>query len=792
MKRAWVWLVLAALAGWAAYGFVRERLFAQELWHHDGLIRLAGYTAAFWIAAGVILWLRPALLLPVTAVFVFVYSEWWCARFFSPLAPVAVIYFLGSCFFMGRIITRRADPWITVLTGLSIWIFVISIAVHFPVNTGWIYAIAFAIPYLLRLAPPLIGTRLEGGVGAAMVSIPRGNAGLAALLYVLLMQWLVALKPEVSADGLAMHLTIPAMIANSGRFAFDFQQYTWALMPMGGDFAFTAVYLLGGEAAARLLNFAMLIVIVAMVYGVSRRWLSPGRAALAATLFASTPLVQLVTGSLFVENVWAALILGAALALWSGEAVAAGMLLGAALATKVGTTAFLAPAAVVGALAMRKMEHRARTAAMACACTVAFAAPPFVYAYAKTGNPIFPFSNNFFRSPYFDASVSLQDVRYRAPHGWNSLYNLTFRSKNYIEGQQGALGFQYFLLLPALLLLLFRRNAPPRVLVLFGLAGAVITFVSVPNLRYLYPALPLISIGIAWVLAEVPLMILPVVAMLGLNVWFTPASGWYHNDFALFNRAQFDDYLSGAAPQRKLIDVVNRTAPGEPVAFLAGDAIAGLRAKAYADTWHTFKFWKRITTATEPGQIAALFRETGIHDVITPIPPETDFLPIQHFVEQWTAPAGVSSGRFELRTVLAAPITKPRDTTPAPTGSYDDFDQRIEYSTGWVHDPQFKSASGGTITYTDRPGDSFRFFFNGTSIRYVYTTALNRGIAEVLIDQKIRAHVNLYSKEIKWQQHTLFPGLESGPHTIEVRVTHRKDPRSSGYYVDLDRFDVNP
>ncbi len=227
----------------------------------------------------------------------------------------------------------------------------------------------------------------------------------------------------------------------------------------------------------------------------------------------------------------------------------------------------------------------------------------------------------------------------------------TFRSKNYIEGQQGALGFQYFLLLPALLLLLFRRNAPPRVLVLFGLAGAVITFVSVPNLRYLYPALPLISIGIAWVLAEVPLMILPAVAMLGLNVWFTPASGWYHSDFALFNRAQFDDYLSGAAPQRKLIDVVNRTAPGEPVAFLAGDAIAGLRAKAYTDTWHTFKFWKRITTATEPGQIAALFRETGIHDVITPIPPETDFLPIQHFVEQWTAPAGVSSGRFELRTV---------------------------------------------------------------------------------------------------------------------------------------------
>ena len=781
MKRAWIWCVAAAFAAWAAYGFLHERLFAQELWHHDGLIRLAAYTGAYWIAAGLILWLRPAWLMPAAALFVFVYSEWWCARFFSPLAPIEVIYFLVSCLLLGRMIARQADPWIAVLTGLSVWIFVISIAVHFPVNTRPIYALAFAIPYLFRKAwPPLRVPRFEG------------NAGLAALLSVLLMQWLVALKPEVSADGLAMHLTIPAMIANSGRFAFDFQQYTWALMPMGGDFAFTAAYLLGGEAAARLLNFAMLCVTVAIVYRVSQRWLSPSRAALAAALFASTPLVQLVTGSLFVENVWAALILSAALALWSGELTAAGILLGAALATKVGTTAFLAPAAVLGAIAMRKMHHRARTAAIACACLVVFAAPPYVYSYSKTGNPIFPFSNGFFRSPYFDASVSLQDVRYRAPHGPNSLYDLTFRSKNYIEGQQGALGFQYFLLLPVLLLLLFRRNAPPRALVLFGLAGAVITFVSVPNLRYLYPALPLISIGLAWLLAEAPPMILPAVAMLALNVWFTPASGWYHSDFGLFNRAQFDDYLATAGPQRKLIDVVNRTAPGEPVAFLAGDAIAGLHAKAYTDTWHTYKFWKRITAATDPLQIAALFREAGIHYVITPIPPETDFLPIQHFVERWTAPAGVSSGRFELRHVLPAPITKPRDATPAPTGSYDDFDQRIEYSVGWVHDPQFKAASGGTITYTDRPGDALRFFFNGTSIRYVHTTAFNRGIAEVAIDQKVRAHVNLYSKEIRWQQHTLFQGLEPGPHTIEVRVTHRKDPRSSGYYVDLDGFDVNP
>ncbi len=781
MRQAWIWFALTVFAAWAAYGFIHERLFQQDLWKPEGVVRLAAYTAVYWVVAGLILWLRPAWFLPAAALFVFAYSEWWCWQFFNPLAPIVVIYFLGSCFLLGRMVAHKADPWVALLVGLAVWIFLLSIAVHFPVNTRSTYAIAFGIPYLIRRAWP-----------AFHAPLLEGNPGLAVLWYVLLMQWLVVLKPEVSSDALGMHLAIPAMIADRGRFGFDFQQYTWALMPMGGDWAFTATYLLGGEAAARLLNFTLLGAIVAIVYQASRQWLTPARAALAAALFASTPLVQLVTGSLFVENVWAALILGAAVALWSGEMSAAGILLGSALATKVGTTAFLAPAAAMFVVVLRRVDHRVRRTAAACACLLLFAAPPFVYAYAKTGNPIFPFANGFFRSPYFDSTASLRDVRYHATHDWNSLYNLTFRSLNYIEGQKGALGFQYFLLLPSLLLLLFRRDAPPRALVLFGLAGAVITFVSLPNLRYLYPALPLISIGLAWLLAEVPLVTIAAAAILGLNVWFTPASGWYHGEFALFHRAQFDDYLAVSDPQRKLIDIVNRTAPGEPVAFLQGDMIAGLHAKAYTDTWHTYQFWMRMTNSKDPEQIAALFRELGIRHVITPLSPENPYAVVQHFVEQWTAPAGASSGRFQLRTVLAARIVKLRDTTPTPKGGYDDPDPRIDYSHGWLHDQQFAAASGGTITYSDRPGETLRFFFAGTSIRYVYTTTFNRGIVEVAIDRKVRAHVNLYSQETRWQQQTLFGGLSPGPHTIELRVTNRKDPKSSGYYVDLDRFDVNP
>ena len=49
--------------------------------------------------------------------------------------------------------------------------------------------------------------------------------------------------------------------------------------------------------ASRLLNFTFLLLLLAMLHAVLRRWFRPpGR--LLTALFASTPMVQLVTGSL--------------------------------------------------------------------------------------------------------------------------------------------------------------------------------------------------------------------------------------------------------------------------------------------------------------------------------------------------------------------------------------------------------------------------------------------------------------------------------------------------------------
>ena len=112
---------------------------------------------------------------------------------------------------------------------------------------------------------------------------------------------------------------------------------------MGADWLYTLVYLPGGEMAARLLNFAMLAILGGLLVQLSE-------SVLAVALFLSVPVVQLETGSLFVENTWAAFLAGAFAALIRFRetrqirfAYLCAILAGAAMAVKFGGLAFAIP-----------------------------------------------------------------------------------------------------------------------------------------------------------------------------------------------------------------------------------------------------------------------------------------------------------------------------------------------------------------------------------------------------------------------------------------------------------------
>ena len=246
-----------------------------------------------------------------------------------------------------------------------------------------------------------------------------------------------------------------------GLWDLSFKHVLWAVMPMGGDWAYTLACLLGGEMAARLTNFAAPLLIAGLLYAMARKAAGRTNSLLVVAIFLSSPLVQLVTGSLLVENIWALFLVACVAAIVRLQetgvvewfAFPAALLFGAALSTKFGSVAYMAPVLL---LLLRTMRAK-RLAALG--LLFAFGLPPYLAAWAKTGNPIFRFLNNIFRSPYYTTHKPVIDERYTAGLHFDSLWQITFRTANYLESQDGGFGFHLLLLLP-LALLAYRRRWP--------------------------------------------------------------------------------------------------------------------------------------------------------------------------------------------------------------------------------------------------------------------------------------------------------------------------------------------
>jgi hypothetical protein len=128
---------------------------------------------------------------------------------------------------------------------------------------------------------------------------------------------------------------------------------------------------------------------------------------------------------------------------------------------------------------------------------------------------------------------------------------------------------------------------------------------------------------------------------------------------------------------------------------------------------------------------------------------------------------------------------------PSETGFlYDDTDARIEFTGKWVRDRQFPAASAGTLTYSNTPGDRFRFAFQGVGVTLLYTKAFNRGVAEVLVDGEPAGSLDMYSPQIEYQRKATFGPLKAGKHVIEVRVKGTKSEHSTDQLVDVDAIEV--
>jgi len=789
-RKTLVTLGLVCLLALSIYGFVSHHLAAQRIWDASGAVRFGIFLAASaaWFAGWIAF--RRVWMVPATALFVAVYSAWMV----GPLAVAVVVVFLFACFVLGRILFRGAP--LALVAGVCAIEWLIALMAHFPVNYPAVYA---AILVAILAARPALTRDCLRAIRAPKIASGKEAVALAIAITALLAHLLVALKPEVSSDALSMHMVVPAYVADHHLWSFDFHHWTWAVMPMGAVWSYTFTYLLGGEFAARLLNWSLLAALCGLLYRMAQKWLSNAAAWMIVAMFAATPALQLVTGSLFVETFYALMLVAALAALWDSRIVLSAFLLASSMAVKLMALPFAIP---IGIALLWQGRREPRRLAAALLLILVLAPLPYLYAWRTTGNPAFPYANSVFRSPYF-APVMSPDPRFLEPLTWRTPFDVTFATAKFWEGQNGSAGFQFLLLAPLVLLALGRGwGFAEWTLAASAWGGTLLGLLLRPNVRYLYPAFPLLTLSIA-LLPFTRLLWAAMVGCFAVDLWFLPSSSFYHKTFCLnpFERDAARHYLAEAAPARLMVERLNREHSGENALFLGTMDIAQFRGIAYGDGWHYYTFMNEALATSSHLEMFQFLRKLGIRHFLYPAPKSGDRIHDLEFawcVQHFTAPAE-EIGTFRLASLRpeftgadadARAASEDHPEAPVPPGVYDDFDLRIRYFGHWSHDSQFEAAAGHSLTYTDVPGASLQFAFHGRAITWLYTKALNRGMAAVFIDGTSKGDFDLYAPGTAWQSRMEFSALADGDQVLEIRVLDRKNASSSGTYIDLDQLIV--
>lgn len=601
------------------------------------------------------------------------------AALLTPGAVALVGLMLLNAYVVGERLLRWADPdpgseiatmpFVAVaLVGWAAWLGLISLTATLRVHFQYVYVVALVLPMLVwwrRTASLLADARREL---ARSEHAPRATerVWIALLLTIAIVHLFVVAKPDVGYDANAVHMQFAQLFADRHRWSYDFSRYAWAVMPLGADFAFASSFILGGgEQAARLLNLVFGAVALRIVYELIRRYASREVALASTCLVASTPLAFLETGSLFVDNLWCAFLLGALLLGLDYARTRAWCLLTAiavlaagALQTKAIAVVWLAPLTIAIAwYARSKDAARFRWPAPRTAVVMATAAViaiyPYANAWARTGNPLFPFFNNVFRSPYFDAGSFFANPLYNAHLRLDSIYSLFLTSSKFIEGAkvtEGAAGFHWLLLLPLVALAFMRRRPVAQWLCL---ALAVIFFIAVYSqqayLRYLLPFLLLFAALGGWALADImsthaarAALLLVGGTLVLVHLRFMHTSSWPNATLCTgcaLDQSARSKYIATYLPDRIMAMYLNDTLRSARIGFFVLNApgASGYLGYSRAANWHDSIYWALL--ATKSGDdVFAIARHYGLTHVVVLDSTQDPAGPLAEFRDRHTVP----------------------------------------------------------------------------------------------------------------------------------------------------------
>ncbi len=640
-----IFLIALLFLGTALTIFGLANLKHSIGWTHSGRYNFAIFVSL--CMAGVVLGSRytqkpPRFIGAILALgFTLIAGAWW--------PVIATLWFIFAAFLLGHHIqallgiTVKDDQCVfRFLTGAGVYGTLVAFLAHFPINYPALYGVMLLLPFVINKQIVFeYGAQFKKWLLCTEVKAENQFNWLDALLTVVaLVYFVTALMPEVGHDALAMHLFVSAHMAHQHGWGFDAGTYVWAVMPMLGDFIYSIGYVLGGETASRLINISFIFVLTRLIRELVL-WAGGDTNTIRWTnlIFLSTPLTFLVGSSLFVESIWSSFTIAGSVLIFrifsgsenlKSDIPLAGMLLGFAIASKAIALMFL-PALFLVLVWRWKSCLNSTCFKSTVKGLFLFLTPgmiPYFTAFYKTGNPVFPFFNQVFKSEFYPSVNFDSSTIFGKGVAWDFPYRVIFHTGEFLESHVGGSGFQWLLLfLPAIGFLVLSKNK--RVSLVFAVAAMslFLTFQSVSYLRYVFPEWLLLTVvlgcslfnGIVRESIFRKTIVRLAMVTLALNLLFLNSAAFY-GDFGLkpllsdSNRKKF---LKQRLPVRNAVEIVNQlNSEKSAVAIFSHPLVAGLSADALHCSWYNFGFQESMDSAQDEETLATNLSKEGVNYVI--------------------------------------------------------------------------------------------------------------------------------------------------------------------------------
>ena len=222
--------------------------------------------------------------------------------FCGPAATAVVLYFLVSAACLARLMfilfgaVEEAPFNLQIVVGWAAFAVLFTVLAPVRMHYAAVHTAILAIPIVIVAAIPALRDAIWLSVrNWFYLSAERGApqlyyvVGLIVCTVVLSFHLAEVALPERYFDALVMHLYVPSYMAGHHAWSYDVKNYSFAYMPMAVDFLYANMFLLQGEQAVRLLNFAALLFVCIATFQIAARCCSRAAAIWTVALFVSIP-----------------------------------------------------------------------------------------------------------------------------------------------------------------------------------------------------------------------------------------------------------------------------------------------------------------------------------------------------------------------------------------------------------------------------------------------------------------------------------------------------------------------